>query len=87
MKQDKKDLIIKYLNSHGVSSTRKISDYIKSNNEDVNKYLNELLSEKKVTFIDVKTAVYWSLKNYKKLPVIKNKDMIKTIKEKIKNGK
>ena len=75
--KNKKDLIIKYLSSHGVSSTRKIGDYIKSNNDDVNKYLEELYKEDKIKFMDMKTAVYWSLKHYKKLPKNQTKENIK----------
>jgi hypothetical protein len=84
MKQNKKDKILKYLNSTGISSTRKIADYIKSNGNDANNFLFELLTEKKISCMKVKDKTYWSLK-FKDLPKFQSKEDIKREIKKVKH--
>ena len=59
--KDKKQLIIKFLEKNGRSSTTKIANAIKSNVWMANEYLNQLEQELKINKEVETQATYWSL--------------------------
>lgn len=64
---DKKQLIITYLKSKGLSSTSKIASNIKANQYQTQDYLLQLKEEGKVNNLSTPSAEYWEIKKGGKL--------------------